>query len=739
MATGKSGSLVWEFSSFAIRANWKETYNVDANTSNISITSLDLKSSSYITSYYPDGVVKINGTTVLTMRSTTPTGSCYVATKNEWYTISNTACSLSNIAHNADGTKSISIELTGNRFSEFSLFTSNGGYGNGAGVSSSKTITLTTIPRASSITSASNITLGNNCSVTWTPLSTAFYYKLKFVLGNWSHTTGALHPNKTSAYTYSSYTIPIEAVSKQIPNIATGIMTVYLYTYNNSSCSTQIGSTTFKVFTVTVPSSVIPKVTSVSMTIDNSANSVVKGWGIAVAGFSKVKITASADGIYNSTISSFTISGSYSATKTGTSLNYTGGALTSGSKTFSVTAKDSRGRTSSAVKSDPLQVYAYSNPTMSSFSVQRSTTNASKVIVKANWSFASVNGKNSTTAILSYKKKTVSAWKEYGEIGKNTSVTLTTDFDEAASYDFKITITDSLSNSATANASISTIGVLLDFKAGGKGLGIGKIAEKDNLLDVAFKSKFNDTATFRSINFIDSKDNEDSGIRVIDGDQYGIGLKISSNGLMVIGGGESATSFLESEEGKQLGGQNERTYLLSDTSIGILVNCNTIGDRKKLVLNASGNICPDVSGNFSFGISDLRFQNGYFNNIYNSSGAITTSDARLKTDLTELPDTEKFIMSLKPVQYKYINGTSNRNHWGFIAQEVKEVLDDMDIDCGLYIEDVKEEVQTKPLSEYSYDEKELGLRYEEVIPQIVAFVQKQQLEIKQLKESLNIV
>lgn len=56
-------------------------------------------------------------------------------------------------------------------------------------------------------------------------------------------------------------------------------------------------------------------------------------------------------------------------------------------------------------------------------------------------------------------------------------------------YNFKIVVTDSLSNSAQEEGFVSTIEVTMDFRAGGKGLGIGKIAESDNL-EIAFDTIF---------------------------------------------------------------------------------------------------------------------------------------------------------------------------------------------------------------------------------------------------------
>ena len=126
-------------------------------------------------------------------------------------------------------------------------------------------VTLPMLASASTITQASNVTLGNNCSVTWTPQAASFRYKLRFSIGNWSYTTGPIHPNKTSSYTYNLYTFPID-VANQI-HTRTGTMTVTLYTYSDSGATAQIGSADTEEITVTVPETDATRPT-VSMHLD---------------------------------------------------------------------------------------------------------------------------------------------------------------------------------------------------------------------------------------------------------------------------------------------------------------------------------------------------------------------------------------------------------------------------------------------------------------------------------------
>jgi hypothetical protein len=107
--------------------------------------------------------------------------------------------------------------------------------------------------------------------------------------------------------------------------------------------------------------------------------------------------------------------------------------------------------------------------------------------------------------------------------------------------------------------------------------------------------------------------------------------------------------------------------------------------------------------------------------LYTASGTVSQSDEATKYDIAELEKekTADFIYSLKPKQFKFINGTSGRNHHGFIAQEVKE---SMVGDWGLYVDSNPEEEGNK------------ALRYEELIADLVATVQTQNERIKQLEE-----
>lgn len=341
-----------------------------------------------------------------------------------------------------------------------------------------------------SISGASDTYFGSNCNISWWATSGSFYYKLKFIMspGDYSHMTGAIHPGSEGSYSYTGLTIPLSA-AKNIPNDTSATMTVTLYQYSNSSCSTLVGSPASTTFTVKLGDDIIPSIATTNIWVDNSESSVVNSWRVALMGYSKLGVSASASGIYGSTIQSFTIEGEYSATVVGSSLNYVGEIVrSSGNKKFTLKCKDSRGRVSSSVYTNEIAVLAYAPPNIDVLSMSKSDD--SKFIVSVKWAHASVNGNNSSTGVLYYKSTSATNWVVYGEIQNNSSTKLTNiATDELASYNFRVIVTDAIGNSSQKESFASTRQVLLDFKAGGKGLGIGKICEAD-ALEVSMDAKF---------------------------------------------------------------------------------------------------------------------------------------------------------------------------------------------------------------------------------------------------------
>lgn len=119
------------------------------------------------------------------------------------------------------------------------------------------------------------------------------------------------------------------------------------------------------------------------------------------------------------------------------------------------------------------------------------------------------------------------------------------------------------------------------------------------------------------------------------------------------------------------------------------------------------------------------------------------SDRNVKKDIKalEIERTADFIYSLIPSEFRMKDGTSNRLHHGFIAQEVKEKMGNSD--WGVFIDkkinDDNYEIQVS--DEKGNIAKELtaryALRYDELIADLVATVQSQNMRIKKLEKQLS--
>ena len=340
----------------------------------------------------------------------------------------------------------------------------------------------------SAISSAKDIYFGDRCQIVWTPSSDAFYYKLQFSMGDYSYTSGVIAPRSTNEYSYTDLTIPL-SVAENITDSTYGTMAVSLSQYSDYACKNPVGVTATRSFKVTLKDDVVPSITSCYVEIDNSDNAVLSSWNIPLSGYTKVRIVAAGSGVYGSSIKSFTITGDYKATVNSNRLDYTGKAITkSGNRSFIITCTDTRGRVSEEVVTDNIYFLPYVSPKISKFSVVKedygdSNIRNDRMVATASWTYDDVNGYNNSYGKVYYKISTAEDWTPHSGYVTNGLPFTMTDFipNEELSYNFKIVVTDTIGISVQKDAFSSTVQVLMDFQAGGKGLGIGKICEIDNI------------------------------------------------------------------------------------------------------------------------------------------------------------------------------------------------------------------------------------------------------------------
>ena len=343
----KTGTINNTFrTGYAIRVVWEVTSQSVANNTSSVTAKVQLVSlgSSYIinSSASKSGTLTINGTKY----SFTFTASLSGNQTKTLFTKSVT------VHHNSDGTKTCAFSATAG----INVTLSGTYWGN---VTASGNGVFDTIARASSIsavTASVAVNGTNTCKVDIDRKSSSFTHTVVWKIGSYSKTT-------TGVGTSASYAIPTSWLNS-IPNATSGTATVQVTTYSGS---TKIGSTVSKTFKITVPSNVVPSISSVGLS--EATSGINAQFGGYVQNKSKLKVTVSASGVYSSTIKSYktTILG-----KNYTTASFTSGVLTSsGTVNVAVTVTDSRGRTATTTKS--VTVIAYKVPTITIFSAIRAS------------------------------------------------------------------------------------------------------------------------------------------------------------------------------------------------------------------------------------------------------------------------------------------------------------------------------------------------------------------------------
>ena len=498
MVTGVSGYLDFVASyGMTLRVYYSETYDVSTNTSDLVITKIQVLSTDYWgIAYYLNGTIKIDNATVVSMSSHAGDHSVYVAEPNTFFDVNGSLGSASGITHNNDGTKSVSITVS------VVGETIDGKYNSGWAVSTSQSVALTTIPRASEITSVADVTLGDACNVKWTPKSASFRYKLHFRLGNWSHTTDPIHPNNTTEYTYRSHPISMDA-AEEIPNAKTGTMTVELRTYSDSGATEQIGDADSATFTVTVPDndSTRPEVSMILTPVSSLPDAFD---GLYIQGKTKIRAELSAIGKYDATISSHSMKVENSAYDSED--DYTSDYLAQyGRIPVYGYATDSRGFTGSI--SDEITVLPYTKPKILTVdgAVIANRCDAEgnpidsgtylKIKAKRSYSLLNSEGAQHNYCKIQYRYKLESAesysdWVTILDGNSLTSDEVETEpllggvLSAKSTYVVEVRAIDDIGEAGPTTIVIPTDTVYMHRTK--NGMSLGKYAERENLLDVAW-------------------------------------------------------------------------------------------------------------------------------------------------------------------------------------------------------------------------------------------------------------
>ncbi len=165
---------------------------------------------------------------------------------------------------------------------------------------------------------------------------------------------------------------------------------------------------------------------------------------------------------------------------------------------------------------------------------------------------------------------------------------------------------------------------------------------------------------------------------------------------------------------------------------------------------------PDTDNAVSLGNSSYKWSS-----VWAANGTIQTSDERTKTEISDCKLGLDFVNALRPVSYKWIEGSREveverwedveilsedgkdtyidkqpviretskpgaRTHWGLIAQDVKQAVDAAGIDFGGWVLTDKDDLNSQQ-----------ALRYDQFIAPLIKAVQELSDEVKKLQHRLD--
>lgn len=579
------------------------------------------------------------------------------------------------VTHNSDGTKSVSCKAN---------FSSGVGLGS---ASISNTYTCGTIPRSSSLTlSTTSLNVGSSITATLSRHNTSFVHDVEFYIND------TYYKKYTGVATSRSYTIPTTWYNYMSASTS---CTAYCRVTTRNSSGTQIGDKVTKSFTVKIPSSIKPTTGTITLnpydikTKDGvSRNILVKGKNkleISVSGWSAgtgsglKSYTYSGEGIASTTSSTSVVSSSNikpSISESSTTL------------TYKVTYEDKRGRTNS--KSATCTCYNYEPPSISLNSVFRCNSQGEKyeegTFIKCDYTvkYSSVNNTNkiysfAISGVLN-DNVTYNSWTTSTASGIVTATgsAIIKNCSTASSYKLNATFIDNYGGTVSSSTkSVLSSTRILNIPPDGNGIAFGKKSENIGF-ECAWNSRF-----YKHI--------------YLNGD-----LHLDANGAYIYG--------------KTTNSEYPGMLRLSPND-NVIVGSRSIANKTYIYGGKDKSV--------TIGESEYKTDLYVTGKATGPSGFSTSSDKRVKKNIRNL-DVD-IVDKLQSVEYQLIGSEDNKTHYGFIAQDVAQVLIDANIDpstCGI-IDTIS-----------SGEDKQYVLTYTEFVPLLVTKCQNLQTEITELRKEI---
>ena len=374
-----------------------------------------------------------------------------------------------NVNHDDDGNKALTVsaKIDHSRFdSEYQDYTQ----------------TLTKIMRQSSLEVPEG-TLGAAQTLTVVQNNTAYTHTIKYTCGSVS---GVICEN--SSETSISFTPPLSLASQNKTGTTVSIAFEIETFSNGESVGTRTTTASY-----TIPESVAPScVIAVS-----DINGFVDQFGDYIKGKSALSLLVTPSTAYGAAIVAYNISvdgATYTAAEATTDVLKTAGELT-----ITATVTDQRNRTGTATQT--INVLDYAAPIISALKVGRcnadGTSNSSGTYAKVVFSneVTPLNDMNTAAYTLQYRKTSDTSYTTrtltaFADVYSNDGATyiITSGLDPASTYEFILTVADTFGE-VSKTATCPSASKLWSILRKGMGFAFGKIAELDNVFEVAFLTK----------------------------------------------------------------------------------------------------------------------------------------------------------------------------------------------------------------------------------------------------------
>lgn len=620
-----------------------------------------------------------------------------------------------NVYHNGDGTKSIWVSAN----IQHERVTSN---------DQGFTVTLDTIPRRSTITGISGDWFGSDMTVTIDQKSSSFTTSV-FVKTPNADWVNVIWKQSGTSFTF---TLPMSLVNS-IPNATECSGTVKIRTYNGD---TEIGDDDWGKW-MGVPDWVKPSISNVQLDTDTQVN----GWWGLVQWKSKLRVRTTASGSYSSTIS--TIRVDYDGSQYWGSDIWTNILANNGSRSVTVHVWDSRNRYASW--SGSVNVEWYQNPWGSLQAYRcdsagnRDDTSGTKIKVIYSGDRCSINGKNTFMLKVDHRVQG-GDWEVHNDVETNQTTSGTElilnynneTFSLEKAYEIRLRVADWYASN-TYIVPISTAFVLMDFKAGGKGIGFGRVATGDH------KAQFNMGVEI----YAGRENNPNLGADIVFAN-----VARTSQEIGVCGGVPNSDTLLNIYRFTSDDAGNDGTLVTYDRWNVMHNYCannyfsnNIVWDssvERQIFMKGSSSYMYWGANNGNMGAWDdvvgllWNYDKGS-QTVNLKAGYQAISDRRKKYDFDEFTnwdDFYNFYMSLKPQTFKYNEDMSERTYIGMVAQDVMESVVNNNLSnerLALVRERVNDDYE---------DGREYSLAYQELISLNVKMIQKHEEEIKELNNTI---